>query len=85
MPDRDEQGRIRRSESGDTNRERVRRMGVSPEDRIEQERGGRRMVSGGRNAPQGIANRRIDEEVQRQSKVVPIRNEGKTTRKRRAS
>lgn len=62
-----------------------RRMGVSPERRIEQERGASRLVSGDRNAPQGIANRNVDEEVRRQSKVVPIRNQGKTTRKRRAS
>jgi CBS domain-containing protein len=61
-----------------------RRMGVSAEQRLDQERGESRMVSGGRSARQGIANRDIGEEVQRQSKVVPIRNQGKTTRKRRA-
>ncbi len=62
-----------------------RHMGVSAEQRLDQERGVSRMVSGGRNAKQGIANRDIGEEVGRQSKVVPIRNEGKTARKRRAS
>jgi CBS domain-containing protein len=62
-----------------------RRMGVSAERRLEQERGASRLVSGGRNAKQGIANRGAGEEVRRQSRVVPIRNEGKTTHKRRAS
>lgn len=37
------------------------------------------------SARQGIAKRNLGEEVQRQSRVVPIRKEGKTTRKRRAS
>ncbi len=63
----------------------ARRAGVSAKQRLDQERGESRMVSGGRNAKQGIANRGIGEEVRRQSKVVPIRNQAKTTRKRRAS
>jgi hypothetical protein len=51
----------------------------------EKKRGESRLVSGGRNAKQRIANRGIAEEIGRQRKVVPMRNEGKTTRKRRAS
>ncbi|MGI9101174.1 MAG: CBS domain-containing protein [Terriglobales bacterium] len=62
-----------------------RQAAVSAEQRLDQERGEGRMITGGRNAPQGISNRNIGEEARRQSKVVPIRNEGKTTRKRRAS
>ena len=58
---------------------------VSPEERLDQERGASRMVSGGRNAKQGIANRSAAEEEGRQRKVVPIRNQGKTGRKRRAA
>ncbi len=86
MNKREQEGEIRPSDSAeDHERSRRRRMGVSPEERMEQERGGTRMISGGRSAPQGIANRGIAEEVRRQAKVVPIRNEGKTTRKRRAS
>jgi hypothetical protein len=53
--------------------------------RLDQERGAKEVVSAGQNAKQGIANRDVSEEERRQSKVVPIRNEGKTTRKRRAS
>ncbi len=62
-----------------------RAMGASAEQRLEQERGASRMISGGGHARQGIANRDVGEEVSRQKKVVPIRNEGKTARKRRAS
>jgi CBS domain-containing protein len=63
----------------------VRHLGVSAEQRLDQERGASRLVSSGRNPKQGIANRNAGEEQRRQSKVVSIRNEGKTTRKRRAS
>ncbi len=62
-----------------------RQMGGSASRHLEQERGASRLVSGGRNAKQGIANRSAGEEEGRQKKVVPMRNEGKTTRKRRAS
>jgi CBS domain-containing protein len=62
-----------------------RKAGVSASRRLDQERGASRLVSGGRNSKQGIANRSAAEEQGRQRKVVPIRNEGKTTRKRRAS
>ena len=62
-----------------------RRAGASPEQRLAQERGEGRLVSGGHSAKQGIANRSVKEEQSRQSKVVSIRNEGKTARKRRAS
>jgi CBS domain-containing protein len=66
-------------------REPERRAGFSAQPRLDQERGAERPVSGGRNAKQGIANRGAGEEQRRQSRVVPIRNQGKTTRKRRAS
>ena len=63
----------------------ARKAGVSASRRLDQERGASRLVSGGRNSKQGIANRSAAEEQGRQRKVVPIRNEGKTARKRRAS
>jgi CBS domain-containing protein len=66
-------------------REPERRAGFTAQQRLDQERGAGRPVSGGRNAKQGLANRRAGEEQHRQSRVVPIRNQGKTTRKRRAS
>jgi CBS domain-containing protein len=66
-------------------REPERRAGFTTQQRLDQERGAGRPVSGGRNAKQGIANRGAGEEQRRQSRVVPIRNQGKTTRKRRAS
>ncbi len=62
-----------------------RSMGVSASRRVDQERGAIRPVSDGRDAKQGIANRSAGEEESRQGKVVPMRNQGKTARKRRAS
>ena len=53
--------------------------------RLNRERGASRIVSGGRKGKQGIAHRDIGKEVSGRAKVVPIRKEGKTARKRRAS
>lgn len=53
--------------------------------RQDQERGEGRLVTGGRRSPQGISNHDINEERQRQERVVPIRNKGKTVRGRKAS
>ncbi len=51
--------------------------------RQEQERAGVHPVTGGTRSPQGISNHDINEERARQAKVVPIRNEGKTSRRRK--
>jgi len=77
-----EKGGKRQETPGETGE---RRRPVSASRRNDQERGSSRLLSGGQGAKQGIANRSAGEEESRQSKVVPVRNEGKTTRKRRAS
>jgi CBS domain-containing protein len=53
-------------------------------ERLEQERGERKLPSAGRGARQEISNRAAYEEEKRQSKVVPIRNQAKTAKRRRA-
>lgn len=62
---------------------RRRRAGASAAQRLDQERGESRLVSRS-DAKQGIANRSAREETARQSKVVPMRNQGKTASKRKA-
>jgi CBS domain-containing protein len=54
----------------------------SPAARLERERGEHKLPAAGRGARQEISNRAAREEEQRQAKVVPIRNQGKTSRRR---
>ncbi len=63
----------------------ARRRQPSPIERLEQERGERKLPSPGRGARQEISNHAAQEEEKRQSKVVPIRHQAKTAKRRRAS